>query len=112
MTKTLTPPLKWNGGKHYLTPRILQLMPPHLHYVEPIFGSGKVLLARNPEEPGLWTGTDGSHRGVSEVTNDLDGRLMNFWKVLRDEDTFPRFLRQVEAIPFSRPTWEEAYQHE
>jgi DNA adenine methylase len=44
----LTPPLKWHGGKHYLATKIVALMPPHLHYVEPYCGSGQVLFARPP----------------------------------------------------------------
>lgn len=63
-------PLKWHGGKFYLAPKIVTLMPPHLHYVEPFAGGLAVLLAKDPE-------------GVSEVINDLDGDLMNFWRVLQ-----------------------------
>ena len=36
----LTPPLKWPGGKHYLAKGIIDLMPPHTHYVESYFGGG------------------------------------------------------------------------
>jgi DNA adenine methylase len=104
----LTPPLKWHGGKHYLAPKIVGLMPPHLHYVEPYFGGGSVLLARDPADPRLW---DGDDRGVSEVANDLDGRLANFWRVLRGPDTFERFRRAVEAVPLSRTEWEAARGH-
>jgi DNA adenine methylase len=50
----LDPPLKWHGGKHYLARRIVALMPCHLHYVEPFFGGGAVLLARDPEDESLW----------------------------------------------------------
>jgi DNA adenine methylase len=89
------PPLKWHGGKHYLAGRIVDLMPAHTHYVEPYAGGLAVLLAKDPE-------------GVSEVVNDLDGRLMNFWKVLRDEETFSRFHRLVQAIPFSEAEWKAA----
>jgi DNA adenine methylase len=107
----LTPPLKWHGGKHYLAPRIVDLMPKHLHYVEPFGGGLRVLFARDPQDPRFWI-SDKSHlRGVSEVVNDIDGRLMNFWRVLRDESLFPRFLRAVDAIPLSRPSWEEAHAH-
>ena len=63
----LTQPLKWFGGKHYLAPKIIALMPPHLHYVEPFFGGGAVLLARNPEDQRLWLP---GHKGVSEVVNE------------------------------------------
>ena len=87
-------PLKWHGGKYYLASRIVSLMPPHLHYVEPFFGGGAVLLARNPEDPALWLLP---HKGVSEVVNDINGRLINFWRVLRDPDAFASFGRWVEV---------------
>jgi DNA adenine methylase len=91
----LIPPLKWHGGKHYLAGRIVNLMPPHTHYVEPYAGGLAVLLAKNPD-------------GVSEVVNDVDGRLTTFWKVLQDEAMFVEFHRLVEAIPFSEAEWREA----
>jgi DNA adenine methylase len=104
-------PLKWHGGKHYLARRIVALMPPHLHYVEPYAGGLAVLLARDPDDPRLWAGNGSGNRGVSELANDLDGRLMNFWRVLRDPETFERFRRQVEAIPLARAAWQAAYDH-
>ena len=93
--KQLTPPLKWPGGKHYLADCILDLAPPHTHYVEPYFGGGAVLLAKDPN-------------GVSEVVNDLNGELTTFWRVLQDEEAFCQFQRIVEAVPFSQPEWERA----
>jgi DNA adenine methylase len=95
----LTNPLKWHGGKasHHGKPArwLISLMPAHLHYCEPFAGGLAVLLAKDPE-------------GTSEVVNDLNGQLMNFWKVLRDFNLFERFRRQVEAIPLARQAWEEA----
>jgi DNA adenine methylase len=88
-------PLKWHGGKHYLAPKIVALMPPHLHYVEPFFGGGAVLLAKSPD-------------GVSEVVNDLDGDLINFWQVLADEASFSQLQRRLEATAFSEAHWHEA----
>ncbi len=44
----LTPPLKWWGGKHYLAKRIIDLMPPHVHYVEAYAGGLAVLLEKDP----------------------------------------------------------------
>ncbi len=101
-----TPPLKWHGGKHYLASRFVKLMPRHLHYVEPFFGGGAVLLARDPNDPSLWLPP---HVGVSEVVNDINGRLVNFWRVLKDEETFRRFARMAEAIPVARAEWEAAH---
>ncbi len=91
----LTQPAKWHGGKKYLAPKIVALMPPHKHYVEPFFGGGAVLLAKDPE-------------GVSEVVNDLNFELTVFWRVLASESHFGEFLRVVEATPFSEVAWREA----
>ena len=99
----LPSPLKWHGGKHYLAANILALAPPHLHYVEPFFGGGSVLLAKDPE-------------GVSEVVNDLDSDLAAFWKVLAgDEETYRDFLRRAQNTPFCEGVWRwdgTTYQHD
>jgi DNA adenine methylase len=108
MAAAPTPPLKWHGGKHYLTPKIIALMPRHIHYVEPYAGSLKVLLARDPDDESLWLPP---HRGVSELVNDLDARLTNFWRVLQDPVKFEPFRRAVEATPLSRVEWDAAHSH-
>ena len=103
--------LKWHGGKYYLAPKFVALMPPHLHYVEPYFGGGAVLFAHDPERDWLLWDSEKlpSHRrGVSEAANDINGELMSFWKVLRDESLFERFKRAVEASPFSEAAFHEA----
>lgn len=89
------PPLKWHGGKHYLANRIIALMPAHTHFVEPYFGGGAVLLAKDPE-------------GVSEVVNDLNGWLSNFWRVLRNAQQFEHFKRRADTMPMSESLWKAA----
>jgi DNA adenine methylase len=93
--KALPPVIKWHGGKAYLAPRIIDLMPPHTHYVEPFAGGLAVLLAKNSD-------------GVSEVVNDLSMELTNFWHVLQNADTFERFRRIVESVPLSEAEWQNA----
>src|SRR5262249_28060298 len=93
--KTLTPPMKWHGGKQYLARRIVERMPRHLHYVEPFAGGLAVLLAKNPG-------------GISEVVNDLHKDLTTLWPVLQDPGAFERFRRHVEAVPFSEAEWQAA----
>jgi DNA adenine methylase len=90
--KKVSHPLKWHGGKAYLAPRIVAMMPKHVHYVEPYAGGLSVLLAKDPE-------------GVSEVVNDLNGNLTIFWRVVQDEGNFREFVRRVEATPFSESEW-------
>lgn len=98
----LTAPLKYHGGKSYLADWIISLMPERcknpnapasddpgwLHYAEPYFGGGAVLLSIDPE-------------GISEVVNDINSDLANFWRVLQGETEFAAFKRIVDAIPFS-----------
>lgn len=104
----LTQPLKWHGGKRYLAAKIIALMPRHLHYVEPFAGGLAVLFARDPNDPAMQWGTNGDTKGVSEIVNDLDGALANFWRVLAGPDLFPEFFRRVNCIPVGRDIWEEA----
>lgn len=91
----MTGPLKWHGGKHYLASRIIALMPPHTHYVEPFAGGLSVMLAKDPE-------------GVSEVANDINRPLTNFWRCLACPVSFEAFSRQAQAIPFCEAMWEQA----
>jgi len=86
--------IKWHGGKHYLATKIIKLMPPHVHYVEPYFGSGAVLFAKDPE-------------GVSEVVNDSNGDLINFWTVLRGPK-WREFYERMQFTVMSEWAWQEA----
>jgi DNA adenine methylase len=90
MTPPTAPPFAYFGGKTILAPRIAAAFGPHGHYVEPFAGSLAVLLAKP--------------RSRMETVNDLDGDLMNFWRVLRDR---PEELARVCALtPHSRAEWE------
>ena len=101
-------PLKWWGGKHYLAKNIIGLMPRHLHYVEPYAGGLAVLLEKEPFAESLYWGDKSYEQGVSEVVNDINRELTNFWQVLRDETAFQEFGRLVEATPFSQVEWQDA----
>jgi DNA adenine methylase len=105
---TLTQPLKWWGGKHYIAARIIHLMPPHLHFVEPYAGGLAVLLEKDPFDLSKYWGEKGYEQGVSEVVNDIHRELTNFWRVLQRADAFATFQRRIEATPFSQIEWEDA----
>lgn len=81
--------IKWHGGKHYLAPKMLPYLPPHKLRVYGYAGGINELFA--------WP-----YDGVSEIINDIDGELTNFWHVLQDEKLFLSFERIVQAIPVSQ----------
>lgn len=86
-------PIKYHGGKHYLAKRIIALMPPHTRYLEAYCGGMSVLLNKPFE-------------GISEYANDLNGELMNFWRVLKS--TPDRMLRALWGTPLSQSEFIEA----
>ena len=111
----LTQPIKWHGGKYYLRKWIIGLMPPHLHYVEPFFGGGGILLARDPNRDWMAKGDEklaAAVQGCSEVANDIHGELINFWRVLQSEKDFEAFRHRVELTPFSQQEFEEALEEQ
>lgn len=97
---TLTQPIKWHGGKHYLAKKIVALMPPHTRYLEAFAGGLSVLLAKPCE-------------GIAEWVNDTNGELANFWAALRSEIAFKKFLRWCESQPLEQRAFESArsYKH-
>lgn len=88
-------PLKYHGGKHYLAKQIVATFPPHLTYCEPYAGGLSVMLAKDPT-------------GVSEVVNDIDEQLTNFWRVVGNEISFSTFYRIVQCMPLSEAEWDRA----
>jgi DNA adenine methylase len=82
----MRPPMPYFGGKMSLADRIIALLPPHKHYIEPYAGSLSVLLAKPP--------------APLETANDLDHRLMTWWRVLRDQPD--ELIRRCALTPHSR----------
>jgi DNA adenine methylase len=88
------PIVRYHGGKWLLAPWIVAHLPPHKAYVEPFGGGGSVLL-RKP-------------RSFAEVYNDLDGEIVNVFRMVRDrgED----LVRLLELTPFSRAEFLASYE--
>jgi DNA adenine methylase len=87
-------PFAYFGGKTVLAPRIASLLPDHRHYVEPFAGSLAVLLAKAPSK--------------LETVNDIDGDLMQFWRVLRDRTE--ELVKAAAMTPHSRAEHQAAYE--
>ena len=82
----------WYGGKFSHLGWLLPLLPACHHYCEPFAGSAAVLLNRAP--------------AAVETYNDLDGEVVNFFRVLRDQ---PEALtRAIALTPFAREEYHDA----
>lgn len=76
----------WYGGKYSHLDWLLPLLPSATHYCEPFGGSAAVLLNRKPSPV--------------ETYNDIDGEVVNFFSVLRDQHE--ELIRAIGLTPFSR----------
>lgn len=86
--------LKYPGGKWRISEWIISHFPPHKVYCEPFFGSGAVFFNKTPT--------------YIETINDIDGNIVNFFKVCRE---YPDELaRLIELTPFSREEFENCYE--
>jgi len=83
--------LQYIGGKSRLVASLLPLIPPHKCYVEVFGGGAQLLFAKEPSRV--------------EIYNDIDGRLVNLFRVARDHSQ--EFQRRLEQLPYSRRIHEE-----
>lgn len=91
-----SPAIRYHGAKFRLASWLLQYFPPHDCYVEPYGGAAGVLV-RKP-------------RAYAEVYNDLDGDIVNFFRVLRDPETRAALIEQLILTPFARKEFEGAWE--
>ncbi len=87
----MRPPTNYYGGKTRLAPWITSFLPSHRTYVEPFAGSAAVLFAK-PASP-------------TEILNDLDGHVVNFFTVLRDQPA--QLARALRLTPYARSEYEQ-----
>ena len=94
MTPT-RPALRYHGSKWRIAPWIISHFPAHLTYVEP-FGGGASVLLRKPA-------------AVNEVYNDMDGEIVNVFRVLRGADTSHTLARLLDLTPHARAEYDLAF---
>ena len=86
--------LKYPGSKWRIADWIISHFPKHKVYCEPFFGSGAVFFNKQPV--------------YTETINDLDGNVVNLFRVCRD---YPNELaRLIELTPFARDEFRDCYE--
>lgn len=87
--------LNYPGAKWGMAAEIVSLMPRHRSYLEPFFGSGAVLFNKPPS--------------AIETVNDIDGDIVNFFKVLREQTD--RLMEAIRLTPYARDVFDDAHEN-
>lgn len=88
--------LQYPGSKRRIASWIIKHMPPHHSYLEPYFGCGAVLFAKEPSP--------------IETVNDLDGEVVNFFRVIRDPESREKLQSWLAYTPYAREAYNDACQ--
>lgn len=94
MTPAIKPIVKYPGAKWKIASWIVEHLPPHVHYVEPFFGSGAVFFNKPPAK--------------HEVINDLSGDVVNLFRVIREHGE--ELAALVDLTPYSREEYYSSYE--
>jgi DNA adenine methylase len=86
--KGLKSPIAWYGGKAYYAEWLIERFPEHRVYIEPFGGAANVLLRKPKSEV--------------EVYNDVDDRVVNLFRVVRDPEQFERLRLLLDLTPYAR----------
>lgn len=93
MSITLKSPINRIGGKYYLASWLSQYFPEHTCYVEVFCGAGHLLFNKSPSQV--------------EVLNDIDGYLITFFEVLKNDTKRSKLIQTLDNTLYSRKLWQE-----
>ncbi len=82
------PALRYHGGKFRLAPKLIDIFPPHRIYTEVFGGGGSVLLVKP--------------RSYAEIYNDLDGEVVNVFRVLQNRRQSKALEAALRLTPYAR----------
>ena len=91
----MKPVLKYPGAKWNLAQWIISFFPPHTTYLEPFFGSGAVFFNKPPSKV--------------ETINDIDGRVVNLFKVIREKPE--ELAKLIEFTPWAREEYYGSFEN-
>jgi DNA adenine methylase len=91
------PIMRYPGGKYALAKWVISHFPAHETYVE-LFGGAASVLMRKP-------------RSVGEVYNDLNGDVVNVFRILRDLEKAKKLAHLLELTPYSYEEYDLAYEY-
>ncbi len=90
----IKPILRYPGAKWRLADWVIEHLPSHEIYLEPFFGSGAVFFRKVPAR--------------LETINDIDGNVVNLFRVLRDQPE--ELAALIELTPWGRDEYYASYE--
>lgn len=95
--KMVAPAFRIRGSKFKLAKWIISFFPLHRVYIEAFGGAGSVLLHKAPTDV--------------EIFNDIDGDIVNFFRVVRNREMNALLCDMLDRTPFARAEFDEAFEH-
>jgi DNA adenine methylase len=95
----IRPIVKIHGGKFYMAPFIIEHFPQkyeEMSYFEPFCGGASVLLNKQPSQ--------------EEIINDADGKLINLFKIVRDQPK--ELVAKLKKVKYSEVNFTKAQKEE
>lgn len=90
------PIMRYHGGKWRLAKWLISHFPAHRIYVEPFGGAASVLLQKE--------------RCYAEVYNDLDGEIVNVFRVMQCPEKRARLIEMLRLTPYARAEFAIAWE--
>ncbi len=99
--------ISWVGGKRLLRKKILPLIPKHDIYCEVFGGAAWILFGKSPNKEDWQTGPKSRY---TEVYNDINGDLVNFWKYIKNHPE--AFVTELNNYLIAREMFDNFMKHE
>lgn len=94
--KAKRPVLRYPGGKWNCAEWIISHFPRHEVYVEVFGGGGSVLMRKTPSR--------------TEIYNEIDKRIVNVFRILRDKDKSKELMDLLNWTPFAAEEYQNCYE--
>lgn len=88
MSELIRPPFSYIGAKTKLLEWLYSFFPPHSTFVDVFGGSGVVTFNKSPS--------------CTEIYNDINGRIVNFYKVIRNKYAREVLTDLIDLTPYGR----------
>jgi DNA adenine methylase len=89
--------MRYPGGKYRLAAWVISHFPAHETYVELFGGAASVLMKKT--------------RSIGEVYNDLNGDVVNVFRILRDREQAAELARLLALTPYANEEYRLAYEN-